>query len=866
MRRFFSLTTIFMLIFGIFQINLAQSHFTGRFSAAQQTHTVDNDSASGTASCILTDDGLYFYLSVDQLSGPITAAHFHNGAMGENGPVVRTITSEFTGTTAAGLWSSSDGEPLTDALIAALFDGDLYLNVHTAANAAGEVRAQVIHSSGAGFSALLTEDQQTHNVAAGDPIATASLSLTEAGLVFKLTADGLTGPITAAHFHRGAAGVDGPVVRTITGDLDGASASGIWRRTDSEPLSDELIADLFAGNLYLNIHTAANAAGEIRGQVNLNGGWGFTAALDTTQQNQPVSNAAFGTATLTLTDAGLAFKITAEGLSGPIAAAHFHNAPAGQNGPVVRTITGEFDGNTATGLWTANDSEPLTTELIQALINGNLYLNIHTAANQAGEIRGQVLPDNGVSLGARLTAEQQTHLVSSMAKGTAYCSLTDAGLAFRVSVDGLSGPITAAHFHNGAMGKDGPVVRTITADLTGNTAEGLWTSGDAEPLTDALIRELLAGNLYLNVHTAANPPGEIRGQVLLSSGTNLTTQMTDAQQTHDVTNPDGRGTAAATLTHAGVAYNLTVTGLTGEVTAAHFHNGPAGENGPVVRTITDEFSDNFAAGLWTANDTEPLTDALITDLLTGNLYLNAHTAANAPGEIRGQLFVSNGSGMTARLDADQETHGVTSDAMGTAALTLTNAGLIFDMSLEGLSGPVTASHFHNAPAGMDGGVVRTITGELDGSTASGVWRSSDAEPLTTALLNELIAGNIYLNAHTAANPPGEIRGQVIPRDVITGIEPIDLGGKIPAEFQLAQNYPNPFNPSTTIEFSLSKQTFVQLTIFNALGQQVAVLVNKEMPAGAFKATFDAGDFTSGIYFYRLDTGGFQQTRKMLLIR
>ena len=65
-----------------------------------------------------------------------------------------------------------------------------------------------------------------------------------------------------------------------------------------------------------------------------------------------------------------------------------------------------------------------------------------------------------------------------------------------ITVEGLT--FTAAHFHSGAIGVNGGVVRTITGDFTGNTASGIWTSTDSEPLTAALIADLLAGNLYVN--------------------------------------------------------------------------------------------------------------------------------------------------------------------------------------------------------------------------------------------------------------------------------------------------------------------------------------------------------------------------------
>ena len=85
-------------------------------------------------------------------------------------------------------------------------------------------------------------------------------------------------------------------------------------------------------------------------------------------------------------------------------------------------------------------------------------------------------------------------------------------------------------------------------------------------------------------------------------------------------------------------------------------------------------------------------------------------------------------------------------------------------------------------------------------------------------------------------------------------------------FSLEQNYPNPFNPSTVISYRLPETSFVTLKIYDALGREVAVLVNEQKPAGTYEVEFDASDLSSGIYFYKLQAGSFVQTRKMILLR
>ena len=89
---------------------------------------------------------------------------------------------------------------------------------------------------------------------------------------------------------------------------------------------------------------------------------------------------------------------------------------------------------------------------------------------------------------------------------------------------------------------------------------------------------------------------------------------------------------------------------------------------------------------------------------------------------------------------------------------------------------------------------------------------------------------------------------------------------IPTQFDLAQNYPNPFNPSTIIKYSLPKEEKVTLKIYNNVGQLVATLVNELQNAGEHRVTFNAGKLASGVYFYKIEAGAFNQTKKLILMK
>ncbi len=91
-------------------------------------------------------------------------------------------------------------------------------------------------------------------------------------------------------------------------------------------------------------------------------------------------------------------------------------------------------------------------------------------------------------------------------------------------------------------------------------------------------------------------------------------------------------------------------------------------------------------------------------------------------------------------------------------------------------------------------------------------------------------------------------------------------GDSPKSYHLTQNYPNPFNPSTKINFSLPQPGRVRLSVFNSLGQEVETLIDKDMIAGDHRVTFNAGNFPSGIYFYRIEAGEYHDVKKMVLLK
>lgn len=98
----------------------------------------------------------------------------------------------------------------------------------------------------------------------------------------------------------------------------------------------------------------------------------------------------------------------------------------------------------------------------------------------------------------------------------------------------------------------------------------------------------------------------------------------------------------------------------------------------------------------------------------------------------------------------------------------------------------------------------------------------------------------------------------------TGIN--QISSAVPDKFNLYNNYPNPFNPATVIKFDVAKSQLVKIVVYDLLGQEVSTLINQNMSPGSYEVDFNAGGLSSGMYFYRIETAGYIQTNRMMLIK
>jgi hypothetical protein len=614
----------------------------------------------------------------------------------------------------------------------------------------------------------------------------------------------------------------------------------------------------------------------------------FTASLDGAQAG--TASTGTGTGSFSLSDdfTELKYIITYQGLTGPLSVAggHFHVGAPGIAGPVVKPLLagGGPAAQTFSGTWRSTEgSSPLTPALVESLLAGRIYVNLHTAANPAGEIRGRLELATPLHFVMNLDGAQAGSASTGSGTGVLVLYPSRDSARYYISYRGLTGNLSGAggHFHTGSPGVNGPVVRAVASGggAAEGTLRGTWKSTDgSQPLTLALVDSMLAGKMYVNLHTAASPSGEIRGKLVLMGGTGFVASMDSAQETPPtLSHGTGTGSVNINAAHTEISYNLTWLGLTGVLSAAggHIHAGSPGRAGSVVHPIVGggDSASKTISGTWKVTDaSQPLTPALIESLLTGRLYFNVHTVANTGGEIRGQIVPTTGIGFTAQLDGAQAGNATTGTGTASIVLNPEHTALQYRLTFFGLSGTLSGAggHFHVGSPGTNGPVVKAVTagGGAAQQTITGRWSTTDTtQALTSALVDSLVHGKIYVNFHTTAFPSGELRGAVNYDGgvVVTGVSEGPVN-EVPVSMSLAQNYPNPFNPTTAISYQLSAVSKTKIAVYDLLGREVAVLVNDVQNPGSYRVVFDARGLSSGVYYYRLSAGNQSVTKKMALVR
>lgn len=310
-------------------------------------------------------------------------------------------------------------------------------------------------------------------------------------------------------------GSSGPVVADLSGMVQG---NVITADIDASSFADALVR----GGIYLNIHTASNPNGELRGQLELsaNSQLAFELWLDGAQQTPPVQTGARGVGRLWLNTNldTLSWEIYVAGLSNTeITGAHLHRGKVGTSGDVLVDLSGSVQQNG----WIRGSTTNVTLALIKAMLEGQVYLNVHTRNNPNGEIRGQVWRLLREGFVAVFDGLQQVPPVMTTASGNGIISIDRSGTSvhYHFVLNGML--IQAAHFHKGKRGENGDVLFDLSNSvmpvmggsmISGYVISGFWTTESTPRLDDQTVSLFFADSVYVNVHTAMHPNGEVRAQ------------------------------------------------------------------------------------------------------------------------------------------------------------------------------------------------------------------------------------------------------------------------------------------------------------------------------------------------------------------
>jgi hypothetical protein len=344
--------------------------------------------------------------------------------------------------------------------------------------------------------------------------------------------------------------------------------------------------------------------------------WQLEVVLSGANVVPPVATPANGVGVFTLNQASsvVSYFLIATPLPG--AAAPVRLGAAGQNGPVLFTLSG------APGKW-EGQLGPLSAADVITLLKQGLHVTVTSAPFPNGEIRGQIQPTKKSNFAATMAAAQVVPPTGSQAIGASSTRLNepDGVLVYEVSASGVASGSTAAA-RLGNPGANGPVLFPLLG------ASGQWC-GVSPFLTASDVVAVKAAGVYYQVESAAFPGGEIRGQLVPAPAV-FSCVLDGAQAVPPTGSPaTGCGWLEFDPSVSTLVFHLAVTGLSTAVTAAHLYAGVTGEAGPVVATLPG------GPALWTG--AVALGAAEVDALYRGGLYLDVATMAFPSGEIRAQI-------------------------------------------------------------------------------------------------------------------------------------------------------------------------------------------------------------------------------------
>jgi hypothetical protein len=346
----------------------------------------------GSFGLSMDNSKLNFKVICQGLTGAITSAKLYSGTTGMVGVEVANLSSFVSGKIITGNIIP------TTTLLNNLMIGEVYLNITTAQNPTGELRAQLVNNKGLTFDGILNGAQMVPPIStAGQGVCVIRFSPDLTTMYYDVVVDGVTSSIDYSHLHIGNLGqpYDNTSIQVdFTPTINGNRIKGT--KTNISTLNKDR---LLKSNLTLLIHTANHPQGEIRSQVVRYAREGFTVNLEGQQVVPAVASTAYGSGIVSISrdEENVHYNWVAGNLSATPTTSQFKNNGIGQNGSAIYTMgtamTVVGNNASANGFWKSTDTTPFLAANAAQFSADNVYLDIQNSAFPNGEIRGQVMED-----------------------------------------------------------------------------------------------------------------------------------------------------------------------------------------------------------------------------------------------------------------------------------------------------------------------------------------------------------------------------------------------------------------------------------------------------------------------------------------